>query len=97
MYIKDVLSNDKLSREGALRLVESLLEGEVQVDVNTGEVLICYGEAPQEMAKVEYVCGEDYTVDDFVESLNDDYCWMGKPYECLTSIADTLCIELPAK
>lgn len=94
MKVKDVLTSKNLTRAGALRIVESLLEGETQVDVNTGDILYCYGSEPQSYATAESVCGIE-TVSELVEDFNNGYGIVNEqPYENLKLLANILGISL---
>ena len=94
MTITDLLKSGKLTREGILRLVESLVEGETHVDVETGEILICYGSAPQSYATYEDVTGYT-TIDDLAELFNSGWKVMmeSQPYSNFIVVAEILGIE----
>ena len=93
MKIVDVLKSGKLSKKGALRLIESLLDGETQVNVNDDIIDICYGQSPQNYASYESVTGFE-TVEEFAQDMNDGYGCMSEPYENLKLIANILGINL---
>jgi len=49
----DVLKSNKLTQKGAVSILEGLLLGTLQVDVNTDEIHVCGGQFPQSYATAE--------------------------------------------
>lgn len=93
MTIKKLLESGRLTKKGVLSLIEGLLEGEVQVDVNTGQIFVCHGMYPQSYAPIEDII--DPKVEDEVDFFNNSYGQMGDVYDSLKIVAKILEIELP--
>lgn len=94
MKMSDLIVSEQLTKKAAFRIMEALLAGEITVNVDDGEILCCYGQAPQSMASIESVL-DCTTVDEYAKLLDNDYGCMGGCYAILKQFTKVIGVETP--